>query len=336
MATRTLSSLRGDLPFVVAMGSFPSRCESVSMIRSLRLRLRWADRASSLSFSSAGMRSSTDRPSPGALPARPLGSNATANREARMPTATSLRLRPERRTSSERRRLRSAGIRTRTSLREGASTEVLAPYLRSDARAELGAYRPDPLADGETGGHRAAGERPRGPPPRAEDEARRDHAHALGPRADADVPLEAERFGPRARVRDEERSRDGSEGERERDLVAVAVEDERDRAQHEALAHPIGRRIEEGAERRPLAAQSRERAVEDVEDRADDEDERAGQEEEDLVPVLEVDEHRRDRAEQPPRGGQRIRSHARADEARHRPSRERPSLHGVALLERRH
>src|SRR3954465_6144278 len=100
------------------------------------------------------MRRSPDPPSAGGFPARPRGSKATANREARMPTATSLRLRPERRTSSERRRLRSAGIRTRNSFREGGSTEVLAPYLRSDARAELGAYRPDPLADGEPGGHR--------------------------------------------------------------------------------------------------------------------------------------------------------------------------------------
>ena len=115
-------------PFVDAMVSFPSRSESVSTIRSLTLRLRCAARAASLSFSSAGMRSSTGPPLAGAFPVRPLGSNATAKREARMPTATSLRLRPERLTSSARRRLSSPGMRTRTSLRVGASTEVLAAY----------------------------------------------------------------------------------------------------------------------------------------------------------------------------------------------------------------
>ena len=62
--------------------------------------------------------------------------------------------------------------------------------------------------------------------------------------------------------------------------------------EHEALADPIGRRVEERAERRPLAAQPRESAVEDVQDRPDHEDDGAGPEEEDLVAVLEVDEHR--------------------------------------------
>ena len=113
-------------------------------------------------------------------------------------------------------------------------------------------------------------------------------------RADPDVALQPERLGAGARVRDEERADDGRERERERDLVPVAHEDERDRAEHEALADAVGRRVEEGAERRPLAARAGERAVEDVEDRADHEDDGAEPEEEDLVPVLEVDEDRRD------------------------------------------
>src|SRR6266508_4464643 len=62
-----------------------------------------------------------------------------------MPTATSFRLRPERRTSSVSARLRSPGIRTRTCLREGASTGVLAPYhaaLGVDDGDAFGADRP--------------------------------------------------------------------------------------------------------------------------------------------------------------------------------------------------
>src|SRR6266542_1884340 len=62
-----------------------------------------------------------------------------------MPTATSFRLRPERRTSSVSARLRSPGIRTRTCLRKGASTGVLAPYhaaLGVDDGDAFGADRP--------------------------------------------------------------------------------------------------------------------------------------------------------------------------------------------------
>src|SRR3954447_8787023 len=223
-AARTLSSLRGAFPLVDAIVSFPSRSQSVSTIRSLTFRLRCAARAVSFSLSSAGMRSRTDSPSPGALPARPLGSNETANREARMPTAMSLRPRPVRRTSSARLHLSPLGMRTRTSLRLGASTEVLAGYL--GARAQLGADRPDPLADREPGRRGEQGDRRREDAPRREAEARRDKDDAFSPRADPDVALQPERLSAGAGVGDQERSDDGREREGERHLVPVAHEDE--------------------------------------------------------------------------------------------------------------
>src|SRR5580765_5919264 len=139
IATRTFSSERRALPLlplVEAMGSFPaSRSVSVSTIRSLTFRLRFAARSASLSFNSAGMRRSTEPLLPGCLPGRPLSSNWTAKREARIPTATSLRLRPVLLTSSARSCFSSAGIRTRTCLRAGASTEVLALYPELDEGA---------------------------------------------------------------------------------------------------------------------------------------------------------------------------------------------------------
>src|SRR5215211_6253758 len=73
---------------------------------------------------------------------------------------------------------------------------------------------------------------------------------------------------------------------------AVAREHERDRGQHETLADAVGGRVEEGAERRRLAAGARERPIEDVEQRADDDDDGAEPEEEDLVPALEQHEDR--------------------------------------------
>src|SRR5215211_6707743 len=328
MATRTLSSLRVALPFVDAISSFPSRSVSVSTMSWLTLRFRCAARAASRSFSSGGMRRRTDRPPPGGLPGRPLGSNETPKREASSPTATSLRLRPVRSTSSESRRLRSAGIRTRTSLREGASTELLAAYQASLARyreprslpsgsaaPELRPHGEHALADGEPGGDGENVDRPRERAPRREDEAGRDHDDALGAGADADVALEAERLGAGARVRDEERAGHGREGERERDLVALPVEDERDRAEHQRLADPVRGRVEEGAERRALPARPGEGPVEDVQDRPDHEDDGAEPEEDDVVAVLEVDEHRRDGAEQDARRRQRVRGDPRAGEA---------------------
>ena len=94
-----------------------------------------------------------------------------------------------------------------------------------------------------------------------------------------------------------------------------AGEDERDRGEHRTLADAVGGRVEEGAERRRLAAGPRQRAVEDVEDGADDEDARAEPVEEELVAVLERDEDGRGEAERDARRGERVRRDARAREA---------------------
>ncbi len=86
-------------------------------------------------------------------------------------------------------------------------------------------------------------------------------------------PRRPERLGAGAGVRDEKRAGDRGHRDRDEDVPAVAREDVGDRGEHEALADAVGRRVEEGAERRRLAAGAGECAVEDVEDRADDEDE---------------------------------------------------------------
>ena len=131
----------------------------------------------------------------------------------------------------------------------------------------------DPLQNRYPGGERQQRNRGDEQPDadRREHEAARDHDDALGARADPDVAAQPHRLGLRARVTHEERAGDRGECERERDGMVVPVEDQRDRAEHRALADPVCRRVEECAERRRLAARAGERAVEDVEDRAEDE-----------------------------------------------------------------
>src|SRR5436853_3441446 len=138
--------------------------------------------------------------------------------------------------------------------------------------SKLGANAPDALAGAEAGGRRQRSDRPDEGTPGSEDEADGDDDHALGAASDPDVAAQAERLRSGAGVADEERAGDGGEREADPDQVAVAAEDERDRAEDDALADAIGRRVEEGAERRPLPARPRERAVEDVGHRADAED----------------------------------------------------------------
>src|ERR671935_1876269 len=158
---------------------------------------------------------------------------------------------------------------------------------------KLRANAPHALPDREPGGRRERADRPGEHSPRSEDEADGDDDDALGAAADADVAAQAEHLRARAGVADEERAGHGGEGQADADEVVVAREDERDRAEHHTLADAVGGRVEEGAERRALAARPRERPVEDVEDRADDEDAGAEPVEEELVPVLEEDEHGR-------------------------------------------
>jgi hypothetical protein len=109
--------------------------------------------------------------------------------------------------------------------------------------------------------------------PGRNDEADHDEDHALGSAGEPDVAFQPQRFRPGARIADEERSaRERREGEGERGLVPVAREDEPDGAEHERLPDAVGGRVDEGAERRRLAAGAREGAVEDVEDRAEQEE----------------------------------------------------------------
>src|SRR5919109_2421574 len=184
--------------------------------------------------------------------------------------------------------------------------------------SKLRADAPHTLADGEPCGRREDADRPYERAPGSEDEADGNHDDALRAAADADVAPQAERLGAGARVAHEEGAGDGCEGEPDADEVVVAREDERDRAENDALADAVGRRVEEGAERGPLAARARERPVEDVEDRAHDEDSGAEPVEEDLVPVLEEDEDGCADAESDAQGRQRVRCHAGAREAEHR------------------
>jgi hypothetical protein len=157
--------------------------------------------------------------------------------------------------------------------------------------------------------------------------------HALGTAADADVSLEADQLGLRARVRNEEGTGDRRDAEDDGDVVAGAREHEGDCREHEPFADPVGERVEELAERRRLVALTGERAVEDVEDRADDEERRTKPVEEELVAVLERDRDRGRSTEQHAPGRQRIRAHTRARETTDIARGEAPGSVGVALLD---
>src|SRR5205085_12145636 len=113
---------------------------------------------------------------------------------------------------------------------------------------QLRSYAQDPLADREPGRCGEDADRPDERAPGREDEPDRDHDDPLRAAADADVAAETERLGAGARVADEERAGDGREGEADAHEVVVTREHERDRAEHDALAHAVGRRVEEGAE----------------------------------------------------------------------------------------
>src|SRR3989440_11998052 len=200
---------------------------------------------------------------------------------------------------------------------------------------KLRAHAPHALPDGEPRGRGQRADRPDEGAPRSEDAPDGDDDDPLGAASDADVAAEAERLGARARVADEERTGDSGEREADPDEVVVAREDERDRAEDDAFADPVGRRVEKRSEGCPLAARPREGPVEDVEDRADDEDAGAEPVEEDLVPVLEEDEDGRGDAEPDAAGRQRVGRDARAREAEHGAAGEPPRAVGVAALQAR-
>ena len=181
----------------------------------------------------------------------------------------------------------------------------------------------DALDDRDPGRAGEEHERPGEHAPRCENETGGDHDDALGARADADVAAQADRLGPGAGVRDEERAGDRRHRDRDEDRAVLRREDVRDRGQHEAFADAVGRRVEERAERRRLAARAGERAVEDVEQRADDEDDRGEPVEENLVAALEEHEDRRRAAEQDAARRQGVRRDPGAGEAADRARGER-------------
>src|SRR5215203_4509108 len=184
IATRTFSSCLPaplPLPLVEAMVSpfRPRPSERVSTISSFVFRRRCAARCASFSLRSGGIRNSTSPLGRGPEPLRPVGTYGTANREARSPTATSLRLAPRTATSSASRRFSCAGILTRTLVRSRAigrehSTSVLsgADHLAADA--------PDPLPDRPPRQRRQEDDRPRQAAPRSEDESGDEHDDPLG------------------------------------------------------------------------------------------------------------------------------------------------------------
>ena len=148
-------------------------------------------------------------------------------------------------------------------------------------------------------------------------------------------PRRPSALGLRARVRDEERAGDGRHRDGDEDRVVLRREDVGDRRQHEALAHAVGGRVEERAERRRLAAGACERAVQDVEQRADDEDEprRASRRGSRSGPSKST---RTEAAAQSGDAARRegVRRDPRAGEADHRARRERARAGRVAVLDR--
>src|SRR6266568_5690821 len=91
--------------------------------------------------------------------------------------------------------------------------------------SQLVADGQDSLEHGQPGGRRQQVDEPlERDAERREDEAARNHDHALGAAADADISLEADQLGLRARVRDEKRAGDCGETDSDADVVARARE----------------------------------------------------------------------------------------------------------------
>src|SRR3954469_7624137 len=216
------------------------------------------------------------------------------------------------------------------------SSERVLPFVEaiSFLSQNLLADGQDSLEHRQPGGYRQQVDEPlQRDTERREDQSARDHDHALGPAADADVSLEPDQLGLRAGVGDEERTGHRGDAEDDGDVIACAREDERDRREHETFADPVRERIEEGAERRRLVALAGERPVEDVEDRPDDEEPGCEPVVEKLVPVLERDHDRGRRAQEHARGGEGVRADARAREAGDVAGGEAPGSVRVPLLD---
>src|SRR5579864_1835445 len=191
----------------------------------------------------------------------------------------------------------------------------------------------DALENGDPRGGGEHDDRPLQPAPGSENEPGGDDDDALRARAEADVAAKPERLRLRAGIRDEEGACDGRHREGDRGVVSFAGEDECDRRQHRPLADSVGGRVEERAERRCPAARPCERTVEDVQHGTDDEDRGTEPVDEELVAILERDDHRSGEAERHARRGQRVRRHPRACELCDRVARERAGAGRVALLD---
>src|SRR2546430_17416380 len=90
----------------------------------------------------------------------------------------------------------------------------------------------DSLEHGQPGGCREQVDEPlQRDAERREDEAARNHGHALGAAADADVSLEADQLGLRARVRNEEGTSDRNDAEGDREVVAGSPDTQGDCSQ---------------------------------------------------------------------------------------------------------
>src|SRR5438876_3568457 len=145
-----------------------------------------------------------------------------------------------------------------------SSTRALPLVVATGSSGKLLANVQDALDDCDPGRHREHENRPRKAAPRREHKSGRDEYDTLGTRAQSDVAFQSERLGASARVRDEERADDRRNGEHDGPVLPVTREDERDRGEHRTLADPVGRGVDEGAERSRLAAHTSECAVQDV------------------------------------------------------------------------
>src|SRR5437773_7805291 len=108
--------------------------------------------------------------------------------------------------------------RTLSSLRTWPFDEPFDSVTRTSEK--LGADVQHALDDGDPRRGGEEHDRPGEHAPGCEDETCGDDDHALGPRADADVAAEPERFGAGAGVRDEERAGDGGHGDGDEDVAA--------------------------------------------------------------------------------------------------------------------
>jgi hypothetical protein len=173
---------------------------------------------------------------------------------------------------------------------------------------------PYPLRDGERGQPRHHVDRrleqvhPVDQLPGREHKADREDHHSHRPRREADLALDAQRFGARACVGDHQRAEHRGHARGRGDGVPAVGEVPGDGREDDALLNPIEGRVEESAEERPLPRHARVAAVERVHDRADDERHAAEDEE------VAYDKHRGGEVESKAGERDRVRRQPRLDQ----------------------